>query len=729
MLKFIRKYKPQVVLQQDQTDCGAACLSSIIKYYGGIIEIDKIRQVSGTSQYGTTLLGLRNAAIHFGFEAEGFEVDSIENLKGIQQLAILHVNISEGQHHFIIFFKWLEDNRILVGDPAKGLIKLTVEQLTKMWESKALLALTTTSNFINQSSILNKKRDWFINLIRIDLNKLILALFLGIIISVLNLSTAIFSEKLIDEILPSSNEQKLFIALALVTLLLIFRALLSYLRGFVILQQSKDFNIRIVEKFFQRLIRLTKSFFDTRKTGDIIARLNDTRRIQAAVNALTSSIIIDFIIVVVSVAFVYYYSTVLGIIVVFSLPIYFTLVYSFNGRIVESQKELMKSYAVTESNFIDSIQGISTIKSQNKEEYFDLKNKFTYGQFQNKIFNLGKLNIKFGVLADFIGIAFTLAVFGTCSWMVLIGKLQLGGMVAILTMASGILPALGRLVTSNIQIQEANVAFSRMFELANMKTENESIDSFSQTKTNLNGFETLQLTNIAFGFYPSKQILSNVSLSVHNRKITCIFGESGAGKSTIIQLLQKFYLPQSGTIKIDDNDIRSIHSANWRNLIGVVPQEIKIFNGNLLYNITLSEQESDSDLAKEICSRYGFNKYFEHLPQGYLTLLGEEGINLSGGQKQLVAFARALYCEPKLLLLDEATSSMDKITEGFIMDLLLNLKNDAGILFITHKPSIASKSDIIYVLENGIISAKGTPTELLESDNFYSRAFSEEYSY
>lgn len=727
MLKFKRKYKAQVVFQQDQADCGAACLSSIIKYYGGLIEIGEIRQVSGTSQHGTTLLGLRNAAIHFGFEAQGFEVEGVENLRGIRQPAILHVNVGEDQHHFIIFFKWLEDNRILVGDPANGLIKLTVEQLTKMWESKALLALTTTSNFISQNSILNKKRDWFINLLKLDVNKLILALFLGIIISILSLSTAIFSEKLIDEILPSANEQKLVIALALVTLLLIFRALLSYLRGFVILQQSKDFNTRIVEKFFQRLIRLTKSFFDTRRTGDIIARLNDTRRIQAAVNALTSSIIIDFIIVVVSVAFVYYYSTIIGIIVVCSLPIYFTLVYSFNGRIVESQKKLMKSYSVTESNFIDSIQGISTIKSQNKEEYFESKNRFTYEQFQNRIFDLGKVNIKFGVLADFIGIAFTLGVFGTGSWMVLVGKLQLGEMVAILTMASGVLPALGRLVTSNIQVQEANVAFSRMFELADMKTENESIDSISQTNTNLNGFETLQLTNIAFWFHPGKQILSNVSLSIHNREMTTIFGESGAGKSTIIQLLQKFYSPQEGTITIDDVDLKNVHSANWRNLIGVVPQEIKIFNGNLLYNITLSEQESD--LAKEICLRYGFNKYFERLPQGYFTLLGEEGINLSGGQKQLVAFARALFCEPKLLLLDEATSSMDKVTENFILDLLLNLKHDLGILFITHKPSIASKSDIIYVLENGIISEKGTPTKLLESNNFYSRAFGEEYSY
>ena len=177
---------------------------------------------------------------------------------------------------------------------------------------------------------------------------------------------------------------------------------------------------------------------------------------------------------------------------------------------------------------------------------------------------------------------------------------------------------------------------------------------------------------------------------------------------------------------VNDESLQNIYTPNWRNIVATVPQEIKIFNGTLLENIAIGNIREDEVIKiVHFCNQMGFNKYFEALPQAYLTLVGEEGINLSGGQKQLLALARALYRKPQVLLLDEATSAMDRNTEKFILNLLENLKNEMAILLITHKIQTAKISDRIYVIENGRITSNGTPNQLLESDNFFSQLVSD----
>lgn len=226
--------------------------------------------------------------------------------------------------------------------------------------------------------------------------------------------------------------------------------------------------------------------------------------------------------------------------------------------------------------------------------------------------------------------------------------------------------------------------------------------------------------------------------------MVALLGESGGGKSTLLQLIQKFYLPEAGSINIhrlvdeksnleNENDIETLPLSSgegigvrlWRELIGSVPQDLKIFNGNLLYNITLSDQLEDYQKAVAFCEEQGFGKYFQEFPQSYLTLLGEEGVNLSGGQKQLVVMARALFRQPKILLLDEATSAMDRNTENFILTLLQKAKQEIAILLVTHRIKTAQRCDRIYILENGEIASSGTPSELMLSSNFYSDSYRE----
>lgn len=711
------KKSPPFHLQHDQSDCGVACLANIIRYHGGDANLETLRKLSGTSRQGTTLLGLLQAAQQLDFDAEGLEAEGLHNLNELTEPAILHVVMEEKLQHYVVYYpseNWKNiSGKITIGDPAKGIQLIDVQELDKIWKSKALLSLNPTAQFHTKEVVVHQKRKWILDLLRDDFSVLGISLALGIIITALGISTAIFSQKLIDDILPKENMQKLLLSICLVTVLLLARSGLNYLRGFFMLHQGMAFNNRVIQDFFGNILKLPKSFFDTRKIGELIARMSDTRRIQSVIATLTGSAVIDFLLVVVSIGFVTIYSWWIGCVLLVCVFAYTLILLKFSKPISQSQKEVMAGYALTESNFIDSMQGVTEIKLMNKENLFEKLNQSVYEKFQDRIFSLGTLNLRFSLITEITGVIFIMTVFGLASFQVLSKKLSIGELVALLGMAGNIIPSLTRLVVANIQIQEAKVVFDRMFEFTSMEKESNSTEAIIEA-TNLH----LKIDSVSFRFPGRKQILSDVSLEVMTGNMMALLGESGGGKSTLLQLIQKFYPAENGSISVNGVALHDISTDDWRSHLGCVSQDVKIFNNNLLFNITLSDDIEINNAAIAFCEKNGFGYYFNQLPQSYLTLVGEEGVNLSGGQKQLVAVARALFRNPKLLLLDEATSAMDRKTEHFVIQLLNSFKERMAILFITHRIKTASHCDRIYVLENGKIVLDGEPAELSKSGKF-----------
>lgn len=375
------------------------------------------------------------------------------------------------------------------------------------------------------------------------------------------------------------------------------------------------------------------------------------------------------------------------------------ILYSFNKPIIASQKKALVGYASAESNFIDTIQGIVDIKLLNKQDFFEKRNSIIYNDYQSRSFNLGKINIKLGLSSEIAGVVFIISTFTLASWLVISKELKLGEMVAILSMSGGIIPALNRLIVNNIQIQEALIAFERMYEFTSIPKES-TADTNGLITTQID-FSKLSILNVSFRFPGKKLLLKTISFECMIGEMTALIGESGEGKSTLLQLIQLFYQPELGEIRIGDNNIRHIEPSKWRYYVGSIPQEAKIFSGNLLYNIVLSDSPEEYNKAYSFCEENGFGKYFSQLPEGYLTLVGEEGINLSGGQKQLVVVARVLFRNPKVLIIDEATSSMDKNMEAFTIDLVKSKKKDRITLMVTHRPDIAKHCDRITIIKNG----------------------------
>lgn len=707
-----------MVLQQDQADCGVACLSSVLRYYEGEeVSLEKLRELSGTNKQGTTLLGLYHSARKLNFEADGYEGD-IESLKAVNVPVIIHTSIHNTLEHYLVCFAF-ENNLFIIGDPSRGIITYSPEELDEIWKSKRLLHLVPNEAFKKSETAPINKKSWLINLVREDYSILVVALVLGILVALIGLSTAVFTQKLIDDLLPSKNLQKLGLGLTMLGVLLVFKAGLSFLRSYFLIRQSKEFNNRIIGSFYQSLLFLPKSFFDTRKIGDLVARMNDTGRIQNTISHVIGNVIINLLIIVVSIGLLFYYYAPIGMISLIGIPLYLFVAWRFNSKILDSQKNAMVAYARNESNYIDTIQGIEAIKVSNKENLFSEITRTIYSYFQVAVFNLGKTNIRFNLFCELIGVGLLISMLSWSSYLVYNNTLTLGEMIAVVTIMGNLIPTMSGLTLTNIQFQEAKVAFERMFDLVSIEPEYTVAERAMASQpiqhepTSKLKFDHLIVDNLDFNFKGRTAILREIKFELKKGQIVVLLGETGCGKSTLLQVLQKFLDFNGGQILVNGKAWKDVGIFEWRQAIASVPQKIKLFNCTLVENIHLgnisnvrstSSLDGLQELTDDViafCKQWGFDRYFEAFPQGYMTLLGEDGVNLSGGQQQVVAFARALYQKPQLLLLDEATSAMDKKTEAFILDIVNRVKEQMGVLMVTHRHQFARYADVIYSLQEG----------------------------
>ena len=717
-LKHIEKTH---TLQLDQSDCGVACLLSVIKLYEGNNSLEKLRELSGTTKQGTSMLGLYQVANKIGFNADGCEAD-IQALIDHKQPVILHVVMEEQLQHYVVCYSYSppsgeSEGAFLIGDPAKGTYYLTIEELDKIWVSKSCLTLEPNENFIKKTLEKNTKRNWFLKILKEDYNLLGISLLLGVFVAGLGMAMSLFSQKLIDDILPSQNIKKLITGIVLLTVLLLARVGLSVLREYFLLLQSKDFNNRINNTFFYSLLHLPKPFFDTRKIGELVARLNDTQRVQSVIKMLASSLVIDVLVSIISMVFLFMYSWKIGVIALLSVPIYFYIIYRSNKKIIHSQKEVMQSYAFNESNYINTIQGIATIKNDNKQDIFNKTNEIVFGNFQDKIFNLGKINIALSWQSGLASVFFLIGVLVYTSIQGFNKDIKRGELMAILGIVGSLMPSIANLALISIPINEAKIAFNRMYEFASIEKEKEEGVPILE-------INSITIQDLSFRFAGRSELFKNINLNIEKGKFTVIVGESGSGKSTFGQILQRFYNFENGSIVLNNqHKLNEIELKSYRNLIGVIPQEITIFNSNVIDNILLGNTDTPENII-QFLTYFGFDVYFNELPQGLATILGEEGINLSGGQKQIIALARVLYKKPQFLILDEATSAMDRNTENFTMNLFEKIKPNCAIFFISHRlNTLKNFADIVYVLENKTISHFGNHQQLMETTNFYSEYF------
>jgi ATP-binding cassette subfamily B protein len=385
----------------------------------------------------------------------------------------------------------------------------------------------------------------------------------------------------------------------------------------------------------------------------------------------------------------------------------------------------MAGYALSDSNFINTLRGINEIKSLNWYDNFTLKNKHIYSEFQERVFYLGRIKVKLNLMTGLASSLFLILILLFTSIQVIDKKMTQGELMAILSLCSTMVPSILNISLIGIPLNEAKVALDRMFEFTQIEPE----ENIRNTEKEDLEIHKISLENISFRFPGRKLLLENIFFCVRKGQVVALVGESGCGKSTLTNIILRFYDPENGDIILNGNlNAKEVSIKKLRSKIGIIPQEIHIFNGTILQNL-LTEITEDKfrDMISTI-SDMGLTSFIDSFPSGIMTLVGEEGINLSGGQRQLIAFIRVLLNKPDILVIDEGTSNMDRGTEHVIMNLIAKLKSRMGIILISHRINLIKKlSDFIYVIEGKNISTFGTHEDLIKSDNLYRRFWEDFY--
>jgi ATP-binding cassette subfamily B protein len=359
-------------------------------------------------------------------------------------------------------------------------------------------------------------------------------------------------------------------------------------------------------------------------------------------------------------------------------------------------------YANTESNYIDSLSGITEIKSLEWQDHFTQRNNKIFTAFQDKILNLGTIKIKLGMIAGFAGILYLILILSFTAVQVFKSAITSGELLAILSISSGVLPSVLNLSLLAIPVSEVKVALSRMFEFTRSKTEAIASAGLDEPED----FTSIRLKNISFRFPGRSLLLNRINMQLGKGSIVSLIGESGGGKSTVAGIIMRFYEPESGEIKVDEvYKADSFSLNNWRSKVVIIPQEIHIFNGTILQNILTEQTEDQLKELVSMINEFGLVRFFDSFPAGLLTQVGEDGLSLSGGQKQIIAFVRAIFKKPGFLIIDEGTSNLDRQSEDILINIIQRIKQKSGILMISHKKElIRSISNEVYILEGGILS-------------------------
>lgn len=716
-------YKKSIKIKQhDITDCGAACLASVCAHYGLQFPVARIRQYAFTDQKGTNVLGLIEAANKLGLSAKGVKA-KFEALQIVPKPTIAHVIVHEQLQHFVVVYK-VGKEHITYMDPGDGRMhKVTNDEFQKMWTG--ILVLMEPEETFKQGNMKTSMTKKFFSLLAPHKSVMIQAVFGALIYSILGLSTSVYVGKITDYVLVDGNINLLNLMGVAMIVVLLLRTFIGAMKSILALKTGQRIDAALILGYYKHLLTLPQQFFDTMRVGEIISRVNDAVKIRNFINNVSLDLVVNMMILLFSVGLMFVYSWKLALITLISAPLFGLIFWGFNKLNRKYQRGIMESSADLESQLVESINSIATIKRFGIEQFANLKTETRFVHLLKNTFRsiYGSIMAQGGI--QFVSTAITIAVLWMGSILVIDRELTPGTLMVFYSLISYVVSPIGSLISSNQTIQDALIAADRLFQI--MDLEREEDDSRKIVlKPDMVG--DIAFENVAFRYGSRKEVFKNLNLNIEKGKTTAVIGASGSGKTTLISLLQHIYPIQSGRIRIGDYDIAQIDNKSLRRRVGTVPQQIELFAGTIVENIAVGDLQPNMRRIVDLAQQLGLKDFIERLPNGFMTYIGEHGASLSGGERQRIAIARALYKEPEILIFDEATSSLDSISERYVKQTLDALaEKGKTIIVIAHRLSTVKSADKIVVIDKGEVVETGTHRELFNSGGIYNRLWNEQF--
>ncbi len=712
--------------QLDITDCGAACLAMIASYFGKELSIAEIRNEAGTDIQGTNLNGLRIAAKKYGLKALGVKGTKDAITPELNTPFIVHLHIENKENddwidHYVIVRK-IYKNKIKLWnpDPLEGKQMITYDTFFKWWTGYAVF-LEPDISFKK-----NKKESLFLKFIPlfIPYKKIFVFSFLAsIILLCFGLFLSFLNKYIFDEVIFSKAFFSLNTLCAGALVITIIQSLIEGIRKTILSHFSYKSDLQLHFSYLTHIFKLPLSFFESRKTGEILSRLSDLGKVKETLSSVVLSGIMDIVMLIISGPVLFFINAKLFIISLLTI-VFLAVISIIYARIYRNfYSKSMSQNAEVQSYLYESLNGVATVKALNAEEIVNTEYEKKKMTAVNTSWTLNRYGISQGLLSGLVnGISGILVFWIGCS-SIIGGTMSFGTLITFNSLLGYFTGPLFRLIGIQNQVQEALVAAERVGEVLKLESEKDESIQYMKPET-IQGH--IRFEEVSFAYGSRRPIYEHFTIDIPARSWTAFVGPSGSGKSTFVKLIMKFYEANEGRIILDGNDIRDIDTSYLRSCIGYVPQEIFLFSGTVRENIALHNQEATLEEIMEAAKKAGAHEFIEKLPKRYETVLGEHGGGLSGGEKQRLALARALLGNPTLIILDEATSSLDTVSEMEIHKVIRQLRSEQiSVILIAHRLTTVTGCDRIFVMKDGKIIENGSHQQLLEEKGFYNEMWNE----
>ncbi|MEH2261272.1 peptidase domain-containing ABC transporter [Nostoc sp.] len=707
--RVIRRYP--FFAQQSGSDCGAACLVMVSRYWGKNFSVNRLRDMANVDRNGSSLRGLSAAAENIGFTTRPVKA-SLDQLAKQKLPAIAHW---EGKHYIVVY--QITPKHVIVGDPAIGQRTLSHAEFKANWTGYTLLLQPTA--MLKDTKETSTPFWQFFELMKPH-SLVILEVFVAsVFIQIFGLVTPLFTQLILDRVVVQRSELTLTAVGLGLLIFSLFRVAMTGLRQYLLDHTANKLDLALIVGFIRHTLRLPLSYFESRYVGDIISRVQENRKIQRFLSGEALSILLDLLTVFIYLGLMFWYSWKMALLVLVIVPPFVLLALIATPFLQKISREIFNAVAQESSYLIEALSGVRTVKSTAVEQtvrwhWEELLSKEVKTNFSGQI-----ISNRLQIFSNTIEAVVTTMLLWFGAYQVIHNQLTIGQLVAFNMLLANIITPFQRLIVLWNQLQEVVIAVERINDVLDAEPEEDFQHQVRQSLPSIQG--NIRFDTVTFRYHPESDIniLENLSFEVHSGQMVALVGRSGSGKTTISKLVLGLYPPTDGKVLIDGHDITSLSLRSLREQVGVVDQDTFLFGGTIRENISLAHPGATLAEIIEAARLAGADEFIKKLPMGYESQIGEGGGLLSGGQRQRIAIAKALLGNPKLLILDEATSHLDAESERIIQRNLNTILQGRTTLVIAHRLSTVRNADLILVLDRGVLIESGTHQELMTKRGHY----------
>lgn len=702
---------PPRAVPHQEPDSGLLCLLILARFFDLPADGEQIRHQFAETGKPLTEGDLIRAAKHLGLKVGLVKADWSE-LSALPLPAV--ARLADGR--FVVLAK-VEPDKVLIQDPqAERPLILTHRNFEATWSGTVVLF---TRRSLRRSQDVAFDFTWFIPSLVKHRRLLGEVLLASLFLQLFALLTPLFTQVVIDKVLVHKGFTTLHVLAIGMAGLAIFDALLGGLRTYLFSHTTNRIDVTLGAQLFRHILSLPLAYFEARRVGDTVARVRELEQIRQFLTGHTVTVLLDLLFTAVFLGVMWCYSPWLTLIVLGSLPFYGVLSLAITPVIRARLNDKFTRGAENQAFLVEIVTGMQTVKALALEPPLQRRWDGQLADYVSASFRATSLMTVAGQVAGLIQKLTVIAILWAGAYLVIDGTLSIGQLIAFNMLSGQVTGPLLRIVNLWQEFQQVGVSMQRLGDLLNSRPE----PSYHPNRTTLPSVKGhVVFDEVTFRYRPDgSEVLRTLSFSIQPGQVVGIVGRSGSGKSTIAKVIQRLYVPERGRVLVDGVDLAQVDPAWLRRQVGVVLQENFLFNRSVRDNIAQADPGLSMERVIQAATLAGAHEFIVELPEGYDTIVGEQGCSLSGGQRQRIAIARALVANPRILIFDEATSALDYESEAVIQRNMARICQGRTVVIIAHRLSTVRSAQRILVIENGAIVEQGTHNELANNNGMYAR--------